>query len=49
MSIQVAETGLVFDLRPDLHHLGKTIALRAEMDALPIDETTDLAYKSTHP
>ena len=44
-----AGTGLIADLRPD--HLGQapTIALRADLDALPIDERTDLPYRSVHP
>ena len=30
-------------------HAGKTIALRADMDALPITESTGLPYSSEHP
>ncbi len=40
-----AGTGLVADLRPGE---GPTIALRADLDALPMPETTDLPYRSTH-
>ncbi len=39
-----AETGLVADLRPD--RPAPTIALRADLDALPMTETTDLPYRS---
>ena len=41
----VAETGVVADLRADLP---TRLALRADLDALPIDETTDLPYRSVH-
>jgi amidohydrolase len=41
-----AETGLVADLRPGGG--GPTIALRADMDALPMDESTDLPYRSVN-
>ncbi len=44
-----AGTGIVADLRPDLHDRGPTIGLRADLDCLPIDETTDLPYRSVHP
>lgn len=43
-----AETGLVADLRPDLVGKAKTIALRSDLDCLPIDETTDLPWRSVH-
>ncbi len=42
-----AETGLIADLHPDA--TGPTIALRADLDCLPMHETTALAYRSTHP
>ncbi|MCP4899468.1 MAG: amidohydrolase [bacterium] len=42
-----AGTGLVADLCPDSK--GPTIALRADMDALPMEETTDLPYRSVNP
>jgi amidohydrolase len=42
-----AETGLVADLHPD--RPGPTIALRADLDCLPMQETTDLPYRSVHP
>jgi amidohydrolase len=41
-----AGTGLVADLRPK--GPGRTIALRADLDALPMEETTDLPYRSMH-
>ena len=44
-----AETGVFADLRPDLHARGTTIGLRADLDCLPMDETTELPYRSVHP
>lgn len=41
-----AGTGLVADLHPDVR--APTIALRADMDALPIHETLDIPYRSVH-
>lgn len=41
-----AETGLVADLKPGA--AGPTVALRADLDCLPMQETTDLAYRSVH-
>src|SRR5690606_2882728 len=41
----IATTGLIAEIKgrnPD----GKTIALRADMDALPINEANDIPYKS---
>lgn len=43
---ECAETGLVADLNPG--HPGPTIALRADLDCLPMHETTDLPYRSIH-
>jgi amidohydrolase len=43
-----AKTGLVADLRPDLLGQGRTIALRADLDCLPMHETTDLPWRSVH-
>ncbi len=40
----VGKTGVVGILNP--HHSGKTIALRADMDALPIQEVSDKKYCS---
>lgn len=40
----IAKTGLIADICGD--KTGKTIALRADMDALPIQETSDVSYKS---
>lgn len=40
-----ADTGLVADLHPGA---GPTVALRADLDALPIPEPTDLPYRSVH-
>lgn len=41
---RLAGTGLVVNLQG--RETGKTIALRADMDALPIEEKNDVAYKS---
>ncbi len=41
-----AGTGLVADLRPGFE--GQCIALRADMDALPMTETTELPYRSVN-
>ncbi len=41
-----ASTGVIADLHPG--HPGKTIALRADLDCLPMPETTDLPYRSIH-
>ncbi|MEK6642448.1 MAG: M20 family metallopeptidase [Planctomycetota bacterium] len=43
----VAKTGVVATLNSDKP--GRCIALRAELDCLPITEETGLAYASTHP
>jgi amidohydrolase len=42
-----AETGLVADLHPGRRD-GPTIALRADLDCLPMDEPTELPYRSVH-
>lgn len=44
---EAAKTGVVGIIRGS-HH-GKTVGLRADMDALPITEETDLPYKSENP
>ncbi|MGH1342432.1 MAG: M20 metallopeptidase family protein [Nannocystales bacterium] len=41
-----AETGLIADVRPDLG--APRLALRADLDCLPMQEDTDLPYKSVH-
>lgn len=43
----IAGTGIVALLRPDLE--GPLVALRADMDALPMQEMTGLPYASTYP
>lgn len=43
-----AETGLVADLHPDRHGKERTIALRADLDCLPMQEHTPLSYRSVH-
>ena len=43
---RMAKTGLVADITGN--QKGKTIALRADMDALPIQETSDVSYKSVN-
>jgi len=42
----IGKTGVVGILKGN--ESGKTIALRADMDALPIQETSDIPYKSQH-
>ena len=44
---KVVGTGVVANLKKDFS--GKTIAIRADMDALPLEEKTDLYYKSQKP
>ena len=43
---RVANTGILGILKGDKP--GKTVALRADMDALPIKEANDVSYKSKH-
>lgn len=43
----IADTGVLGIVRGD--KAGKTVALRADMDALPVQEETDLLYKSENP
>ena len=45
----LGRTGVVGVIRGRASTSGKTIGLRADMDALPIEEANDLPYKSTAP
>lgn len=45
----LGRTGVVGVIRGKKGKSGKTIGLRADMDALPIEEASDLPYKSTIP
>jgi amidohydrolase len=45
----IGRTGVVGIIRGARPGSARTIALRADMDALPIEEANDLAYKSTVP
>lgn len=43
----IAETGLVAELRAEMP--GPVLALRADMDALPLEEKTDVPFRSKNP
>ena len=43
--VRCAETGVYADLKPGVQ---PAIALRADLDALPMPEPTDLPYRSVH-
>ncbi len=43
----IAQTGIVAEIQGD--RPGKTLAIRADMDALPIQEENEVSYKSLHP
>ncbi len=45
----VGGTGIVATIIGEKEEYEKTIALRADMDALPIDEQNEVSYKSKHP
>src|SRR5262245_21893284 len=45
----IGRTGVVGVSRGNRANAGKVIGLRADMDALPIEEATNLPYKSTVP
>ena len=45
----IGRTGVVGVIRGRKGNAGKAIGLRADMDALPIEEANDLPYKSTDP
>ncbi|MEM6751293.1 MAG: amidohydrolase, partial [Planctomycetota bacterium] len=45
----LADTGVVAWLRTDRHADAPAVLLRADMDALPIEEATGAPYASTHP
>lgn len=47
----IAKTGIVATIKgtkPNLHTPHKTLAIRADMDALPIQEENDVPYRSQH-
>ena len=45
----IAETGVVGVIKGRSNSKGRVVGLRADMDALPIEETTGLDYASEHP
>jgi len=45
----IGKTGVVAVIRGKGQGAGKVIGLRADMDALPMDEQTNLPYRSTNP
>ncbi len=47
---QVGQQGLLGELAPDAHSSdSRQLAIRTDMDALPITEGTEVAFKSRHP
>jgi amidohydrolase len=44
---RMAKTGVIALLHPE-EHVGKVIGLRSDLDALPIQETNVISYKSKH-
>jgi len=44
----IAETGIVAIIKGDKIDSGKVLAIRADMDALPIQELNEVPYKSQH-
>jgi hippurate hydrolase len=49
MATGVGQTGVVAVIKGRTDTKGRVIGLRADMDALPINEVNDLDYVSTHP
>ena len=45
--VPIEPTGLMVEINPE--STGKTVLLRADIDALPIEETNDFVYKSQNP
>src|SRR5437588_4181160 len=45
----IGKTGVVGVIRGKRHGAGMVVGLRADMDALPMDEQTNLPYRSTNP
>lgn len=43
-----AKTGVIADLHPQLHGQPPTVALRADLDCLPMVERTELPWRSVH-
>ncbi len=46
--VRMAETGITFNIKGNLPDNGKVVAMRADIDALPIVEANDVSYKSTN-
>ncbi|WP_053961125.1 M20 metallopeptidase family protein [Sulfobacillus thermosulfidooxidans] len=45
--VQIADTGVMADIEGN--RPGKTIAIRADIDGLPLEEDTNLPFRSQHP
>ena len=45
---KIAKTGIVAQIKGNKGNSNKTIGLRADIDALPIEENNDFEYRSTH-